>query len=70
MFAAAENLEFETAARLRDQLNRLHNGEKITDAPGPPDLPQTLSDKDAKQKSGVARKPASKSRRPRQAKEA
>jgi len=68
MFAAAENLEFETAARLRDQLNRMQNGEKISDAPGPPDLPQTANDKDAKQKSGVARKPASKSRRPRQAK--
>lgn len=37
MFAAAENLEFETAARLRDQLNRLHGGEdEGAVAPEPP----------------------------------
>ncbi len=39
MFTAAENLEFETAARLRDQLNQLTNegsSAQVTDAPPPP----------------------------------
>ncbi len=33
MFAAAENLEFETAARLRDELKRLQAGEHVEAAP-------------------------------------
>lgn len=65
MFAAAENLEFETAARLRDQLNRLQNGEKLSEAPAPPDLPDLGGEKATKKKSGLALKPAAKSRKPR-----
>src|SRR5690606_8830337 len=62
MFTAAENLEFETAARLRDQLNKLQSGDMSSlEAPAP-----VLEDKkpsrrkpssSAKKKSGPARKP-------------
>ena len=33
MFAAAENLQFETAARLRDDIKRLQQGEKVDVSP-------------------------------------
>lgn len=68
MFTAAENLEFETAARLRDQLNKLHGGEasEASEAPVPPGAPKAGTAKKparkasapAKKKSGAARKPS------------
>jgi excinuclease ABC subunit B len=69
MFTAAENLEFETAARLRDQLNRLQSGEMVSEAPGPPDLSEGggPGDKSGKKKSGLALKPGALSRKPRSA---
>ncbi len=64
MFTAAENLEFETAARLRDQLNRLQEeGGRPTDAPPPPESsPRNgakRSSRPAKKKSGAQAKPGS-----------
>jgi excinuclease ABC subunit B len=35
MFAAAENLEFETAARLRDELRRLQSSQSVESAAAP-----------------------------------
>lgn len=72
MFAAAENLEFETAARLRDQLNRIQSSdasddfgtERLTDAPPPPDahgntVPGKRASRPVKKKSGAQRRPGS-----------
>jgi len=39
MFAAAENLQFETAARLRDEIKRLQQGAGIEGAPAPSQKP-------------------------------
>ncbi len=69
MFAAAENLEFETAARLRDQLNRLQEGEKRpTDAPPPPETSPRggsgrRSSRPTTKKSGAQRKPTARAKR-------
>jgi excinuclease ABC subunit B len=67
MFAAAENLEFETAARLRDQLGKLQEsgGSSTQDSEAPPPSASMRSKKPsskkpsrpAKKKSGPARKP-------------
>lgn len=64
MFTAAENLEFETAARLRDDLNRLQGGgSNAQEAPAPTvsRLPQKprgrKSSAPTKKKSGPALKP-------------
>ncbi len=64
MFAAAENLEFETAARLRDQLNKLQgDASEAQDAPEAPP-PSVRANKGrgrkshpANKKSGITRKP-------------
>ncbi len=64
MFAAAENLEFETAARLRDQLNKLQGdaseAQETPEAP-PPSVRASKSrgrkSTPGKSKSGIARKP-------------
>ncbi len=57
MFTAAENLEFETAARLRDQLNRLQGQDGESEAPPPPSTNSEPKDRPGKG-SGVARKPS------------
>lgn len=68
MFTAAENLEFETAARLRDQLSKLQEGggrAQDSEAPPPsasmrPKKPNSKKpSRPAKKKSGPARKPGS-----------
>jgi excinuclease ABC subunit B len=63
MFTAAENLEFETAARIRDQLNKLQSGDFTSlDAPAPdfgemkPASRKPSKPSSAKKKSGPARK--------------
>jgi excinuclease ABC subunit B len=63
MFAAAENLEFETAARLRDQLNRIQSegGDSPSEAPPPPESKGKAStgrssSRPANKKSGAQRK--------------
>jgi len=51
MFVAAENLEFETAARLRDDLRRLQQG-----LPPNPDAPPSLSQPPARAQTGSPRR--------------
>jgi hypothetical protein len=69
LFPAAENLEFETAARIRDQLNKLHaqasgapEAPEVPDAPPPSVRGRKASSRAAvpsKKKSGITRKPGS-----------
>jgi len=64
MFAAAENLEFETAARLRDELSRLQGGDETMDAPPPPESKgqgsgAKRSSRPSNKKSGTQRRPGS-----------
>ena len=66
MFTAAENLEFETAARIRDQLNKLQaEASGASDAPEapPPSVnrkkPTGRASTPAKKKSGITQKPGS-----------
>ncbi len=70
MFTAAENLEFETAARIRDQLNKLQGGDSSSDsqeAPIPPESAKggrgARKSTGSKAKSGTVKKPSSRASR-------
>ncbi len=71
MFTAAENLEFETAARIRDQLNKLQGGDSSSEAQEAPIPPESTksgrgarkSTGGSKAKSGTVKKPSSRASR-------
>jgi excinuclease ABC subunit B len=60
MFAAAENLEFETAARLRDELSRIQGGGTPQDDTGTP-----VAEKAKSSRKSASKKASSRARSPR-----